>query len=120
MLVTFLVLFTGHTLLLPFTSGGCCAHRLCTSHIKSLKDRQYSFSKLAQFKLLNKVLDPLSCKVCGSAPGHRVILPSLLGQYCTKMMFLTLQNAERQVVTLLKLDSSPTAKLGSRPSCFSH
>jgi hypothetical protein len=37
-----------------------------SSNFKTLTGRQYSFEMLTQFKVLNKVLDPLSCNLSGS------------------------------------------------------
>jgi hypothetical protein len=51
------------------------AQRWYSSHFKTLRERQYSFKKLTQFKVLNKVLDPLSCNVRGSLTSHTVFLP---------------------------------------------
>jgi hypothetical protein len=39
------------------------AQSLCWSPMKTLKVRQRSFQKLTQFTMLNKVQDPLACKV---------------------------------------------------------
>jgi hypothetical protein len=63
---------------------GYFAQRLCSSHFKTLRDRQYSFSKLTHFKLLNKVLDLLSSNICGSPTRHIVFLPFIERGYFTR------------------------------------
>jgi hypothetical protein len=42
---------------------GDFAQSLCSSHMKTLKVRQRSFQKLTEFTKLNKVQDPLACKI---------------------------------------------------------
>jgi hypothetical protein len=54
---------------------GLLAQRWKCSHCQTLTDRQCSFWMLNQLKLLNKVLEHLSCKLCDSPTRHPVILP---------------------------------------------
>jgi hypothetical protein len=54
---------------------GDFAQSLCSSPMKMLKTRQHFFQNLTQFTMLNKVQDPLVCKINPSLTGSAVLLP---------------------------------------------
>jgi hypothetical protein len=62
--------FFSHLLL-----GGDFAQSLCSSPMKTLKVRQHSYQKLTQFTMLNKVQDPLACKVNPSLTRAPMLFP---------------------------------------------
>jgi hypothetical protein len=69
----------------------CSAQKWCSSHIKTLRDRQYSCYTLIQFSLLNKVLNSHACNNNDSHTGDTLLLPfTWKGLFCTKLMFSTL------------------------------
>jgi hypothetical protein len=51
--------------LLPFTWMELFCTKWCSSHLKSLRSRQYSFHKLTQFSQENNVLDPPASYIQG-------------------------------------------------------
>jgi hypothetical protein len=51
------------------------ARSLCFSPMKTLKATQHSFQKLTEFTMLNKVQDPLACKINPSLTRAAVLHP---------------------------------------------
>jgi hypothetical protein len=71
------------------------AQSLCSSHLKTLTGRQYSFQKETQFSKGNNVLHLLASNINSFLARYTVILPfTCIGLLCTKVMFLTLENPE--------------------------
>jgi hypothetical protein len=66
------------------------AQRWCSSHMESLRGRQYSFQMLNQFPQGNFVLDPPASNIDGFPTRETVLLPfKWMELFCTKAMFLT-------------------------------
>jgi hypothetical protein len=57
------------------------AQSWCSSPMKMLRDSQYSFNQLTQFKMLNKVLDPLDSNINDFLTRATVFLHSLQRGY---------------------------------------
>jgi hypothetical protein len=72
------------------------AQSFCSSPMKTLKARQHSFQKLTQFTMLNKVQDPLLCKINPSLTSATVLLPfTWQGWFSTNVMLLIQENSEK-------------------------
>jgi hypothetical protein len=54
---------TREAVLVPFTERSYFAQRWCSSPMKTLRGRQYSFKQQIQFTILNKMLDPLGSNI---------------------------------------------------------
>jgi hypothetical protein len=113
-------LLTRDRMCLPFTWKGLFAQRWQSSYFKTLRDRQYSFWELTQFKLLNKVLDPLSCNVCALLQDIQQCFPSLKGVITHQNDVPHTSKPWETGGMPLNLYSTPTAEQGARPSCFKH
>jgi hypothetical protein len=87
--------------------------------MKTLRGRLYSFKQLTQFTMLNKVLDSLASNINDSLTRGIVLLPiPSKGLFGTKLMFLTLSNADRYAVFLLHTNSVLTCHEGANFSCL--
>jgi hypothetical protein len=69
------------TVLLPFTWMGGYSQKLMFSPMKTLRGGQYSFQKLSQYTMLNKVLDPLASNINDLLRKGTVFLHSLQRGY---------------------------------------
>jgi hypothetical protein len=69
------------TVLLPFTWMGGYSKKVMFSPMKTLRGRQYSFQKLTQYTMLNKVLDPLASNINDLLRKGTVFLHSLQRGY---------------------------------------
>jgi hypothetical protein len=65
----------------------------------------------------NNVLDPPASNFDGLIPRNIVFRPfTSMALYCTKLMFLTIENLERNTVFLFKGNSDLTGNKCDRPS----
>jgi hypothetical protein len=75
---------------------GDFAKRWCSSPMKTLRGKQYSFKELTEFTILNKFLDPLPSNIGNCVTRATVLLPfTCRGPFWTKLMFVTYENTER-------------------------
>jgi hypothetical protein len=73
---------TRDALLVPIIERGYFEQSWCSSLMKTLRGRQYSFKEQTQFKMLNKVLDPLASNINDSLPQATLCLPfTCMGQF---------------------------------------
>jgi hypothetical protein len=106
--------------LLAFTSIGLFSQRWCSLPMKTLRGRQYSFKMLTQFKLLNKVLDPLACYINGSLPRGTDLLSFTWERlFFRKIMLLSVEEPERLslFLTLALLNNMPEPLASNNNNC---
>jgi hypothetical protein len=66
------------------------------SHFKMLSDCKYSIHKITQFSQGNNVLHPPVSNIDSFLPTDTELLPfTLMELFCTKVLFLTLENPQR-------------------------
>jgi hypothetical protein len=64
------------------------AQSWCSSPMKMLRGSQYSFQKLTQFTMINKVLHPLACNINDSLARATMLLPfTWMGWFCKEVIF---------------------------------
>jgi hypothetical protein len=77
------------TVFLHLLERGFFAQNWCSSLMKMVRGRQYTFQKLTQFTMLNKMLDPLYSNIDDSLTRGTVLLPfTRMGWFCKKLMIL--------------------------------
>jgi hypothetical protein len=69
----------------------------------------------------NNILHPPASNIDCFLPRHIALLPfTWIEPFCTKMMFLTLENYKMQTVLLLKINSTISGTRYARPCCLLH
>jgi hypothetical protein len=78
------------SVLLHSLQRGCFTQSWCSSPMKMLRGRQYSFNQKTQFTRLNKLLDPLASNINDSLTRATVRIAILISTSKTPCSFLLL------------------------------